>query len=458
MIFFIAKKDIFYEIPGDKIKKNIALILFIIVITSGITLNIFQVPIKTITNYGYSEVKEKGGNTIYGLFPTPPQNIKITTKKTKAPYILMVTSFDSTISSTPMLDIEPEIIRLLNGSPFDGVTFNLIDIYSGQPLPDEKSVIFKAKQLKTISKKDLWVRVNINRIYERDKKHPYYESGHKKEDLAKLPMKGISAGEVRKLSTAYFDKINGMDIYDEEGALSDFYKIWRLSLKFSRVMKSGIVLDFEPYHNKEVKYTVSKIASKQRRSVDEVKERLKNIGVHLADIAADEYPSVTVISLFTYLNNTKYDIPNYISRGILKGAKENNISLKLVEGGETDINYINKSLDILKEKINRRLLIYHDLLYEYSDNFHLGGTITVWDDPSKIRGWAKEKAGVESPFKSLEDFKPYLKELFSNYNYIWIYAPMVTDYNPFDLNSAPEFNKKLERVIKDVLKEIGIEN
>jgi hypothetical protein len=300
------------------------------------------------------------------------------------------------------------------------------------------------------------VRVNINRINQRREGDPYYEKGWKQEDLVKLPATGLPFEKVRKMSTAYFDKIKGMDIYDETGALSDFYNIWALSLKFSKIFNSGIVLDLENYHNKNhaERYSAAFIAYMQNRTIKETTTRLEEIGAHLADIIAEEYPQVTILNLFTFYKTTDYArgelaIPAYISSGMLERAKGKKIPMKFFDGGEVDIGYVNTSLYSLRDKIKQREMNYRDWLKRFPNNFYLAATITVWDDPSKISGWVKRDAKGDLNFKSLRDFEPYLAELFHNYNFIWLYVPSVIDYKPFDPINAPEFNKKLDILIRE---------
>jgi len=422
----------------------------------GVHTRFFEGYIKEIKIFNYAKEKKVFSSSKPG-------------KERKAPYLVMVSSLDERISSTPLLDVKNETIELLNGSPFDGIAFNLVDIYSGQPLPDERMVIQRAEELKSISMKEIWVRVNMNRMYQRSKGSVYsvdYDENPKifakdLEALSKLPYRGLAYGEVRKQSAPYFAKIKGVDIYDKEGALSDFYKIWRLSLKFCKVMGSGILFDLETYGYSSG-YDVTAVAESQGKSIEEVIKRFQKIGADLVDMVGEEYPEITIISCFTYLNRPNhtvkgggsyYAFPAYVTQGMLMRAKEKKIPLKIVEGGEGELNYVNRTLKGLQSKVSRRWFWYFPLMERFP-NFRLGGTITLWDDSSKISGWPKTGAGEPNPFQSLNDFKPLLKELFSNYDYTWIYQPMSIDYKPYDPNIAPGFHQKLRKVIDEVLSEI----
>ena len=331
-----------------------------------------------------------------------------------------------------------------------------MDIYSAQLPIDEKTLMAKAEELKSVTTKDIWPRVNINRIYQRKENNHYYSASASEDDVRKMLPHGMPVDKVRKAGTSYFNKIKCMDINNDTGALADFYQIWTRAVKFSHFMKSGVVLDLEDY-NSSGAYDVFKIAEARNEQVDEVIKKLIGIGVRLADIVEKEYPDAVIITFFFDFSNTRrypyYQSYAYIAQGILMRAKEKSIPLKLVEGGEGEINYVNKTIDILKAKINKRLFAYTPWLERFPANLRLGGTITIWDDQSKISGWTKLNAGTPNPFQSMEDFTPFLKELFKNYDYIWFYQPMCIDYSLFNKNnqSMQDFHDKLGKVIEKAL-------
>ncbi|MDD2710675.1 MAG: hypothetical protein PHV34_22070 [Verrucomicrobiae bacterium] len=381
-------------------------------------------------------------------------------KKTrKTPYLLMVTSMDEGISGTALLDVKKETAGLFNNSPFDGFALNLWDLYSAQPLPDEQTVMAKVGELKAATTKEVWPRVNLNRIYQRLPKCHYFDEKWKMEDVAKLPKQGtVAVNDVRRQSTPYFSRIKGVDLYDEAGALSDFYGIWRMALKFSRAMGSGIWFDMEDYHG--LAYYVRDVAEAQGKTGGEIVEAYQRAGARLADIAEKEYPEVAIVTAFTLLSNPNfsgqgyYAGPAYLIQGMLMRAKQKNIPLRIYEGGEAEINYVNRTVDGLRAKIAKRWALYLPWLERFPGSLALGGTITLWDDVSKVSGWPKEDAGKPNPFQSLGDFKPFLKELYANYDYIWLYQPMCIDYKPFDPKIAPKFHGKLGKVIDEVKGEL----
>ncbi|MDD5598983.1 MAG: LamG domain-containing protein [Victivallaceae bacterium] len=381
-------------------------------------------------------------------------------KTNSKPYLLMTTSMDEQISSTPLLDITRDAVKLFNDSPFDGIALNVVDIYSAQKIPPEKIFLDKASEFKSVTGKAIWPRVNLNRIYQRKMKHVYNKIKPEAADMDAVPDRAVPVSIARKQSTYYFRKINLIDIYDQAGALTDFYRIWECALKFSKAMKSGIVLDFEDYHSGRKVYDVSQIAAQYNEPVEKIIKGLLKIGAHMVEIASKEYPDVVIITLFLDFHKVKYNrgIPcytsyDYIAQGMLTRAKEKCISLVLVEGGENSINYVNPSLEGLKNKLAKRNLSYSAWLRRFPVNFKLGGTITVWDDVSKISGWPKKSAGVPNPFQSLEDFTPFLRALSENYDYIWFYQPMCIDYKPFKTKLSQDtqkFHKKLTEIMEQV--------
>jgi hypothetical protein len=120
----------------------------------------------------------------------------------------------------------------------------------------------------------------------------------------------------------------------------------------------------------------------------------------------------------------------------------------LVSGGEDDIGYYSASAEALRKKITAKAAAFQPWRNRFGGRLALGGTITVWNDDAKLTGWAREAAGPAPPFKHFDDFKPMLEELFRAYPYVWLYVPMVTDYNPFDPKTAPALNAKLREVIE----------
>ncbi len=352
----------------------------------------------------------------------------------KKPYLLMVTSLDP-----PLGKVSDAQVELLNDTPFDGAAISIMGIYDGGALPDEAALLARCAELKKLSRKTLWPRVYLNRLI-----------GF----LPKVSRRSACS------SPEYFDRIKGFDLWDEAGARTDFLKLWRLSLRAAKALGApGVVPDFESYNCGGVANPLT-LAKACGRSLPETQAALRDLGAKLADIAAEEFPDAVLWSLITelgradhYWNKPPQDPPllalhAYLFEGLLEAARNRAMPLTLVSGGEDDIGYYHPSPEALRAKIAAKDLAFQALRKRFGDRLVAGGTITVWNDDSKLTGWAREAAGPAPPFKNFSDFAPMLAELFRAYRYVWLYVPMVTDYNPFDSVSAPALNAKLRQAIE----------
>ena len=349
-------------------------------------------------------------------------------------YVLMVTSLDP-----PIEKLTDAQVKLLNGTPFHGVAISIFGIYDGGTLPEEAKLLARCAELRKLSKKTIWPRVYLNRM------------------IGFLPK--VSRRKACQ-NPEYFDRIKGFDLWDEAGARTDFLRLWRLSLRGAKVLGApGVVADFESYNCGGLANPIT-LAKETGRSLEDTQAALRELGGKLTDIIAEEYPEAIAWSLFTELGRTDHywnktpstppllALHAYIFEGMLSRAKERSAPFTLVSGGEDDIGYYNASRNALRQKIAAKANAFQPWLNRFSNRLALGGTITVWNDDTKLTGWAREAAGHAPPFKCFADFKPMLEELFRAYPYIWLYVPMVTDYNPFDAKTAPALNAKLREVIE----------
>jgi len=347
------------------------------------------------------------------------------------PYLLMVTSLDP-----PLSQLTDAQVALLNDTPFDGVAISLTDIYDGGPLPDESTLLQRCAQLKRHSAHPIWPRVYLNRM------------------VGFLPNTTLRSA---CRNPEYFDRIKGFDLADAAGARTDFLRLWRLGLRAARALGApGVVADFESY-NLGGLCNPATLATMTGQSVAETQEALRRLGAQLADVVAEEYPEAVIWSLFTGLSKSDWYTVNgqplyllhaYLFQGFLQRAAERNTPLRLVSGGELTVGYYSPSREALREKIAARAQRYRLALQQADGRLVLGGTITVWDDDRKLTGWAREAAGAAPPYKCFADFQPLLRELFTAYRHVWLYVPMVTDYNPFDARTAPDLNARLREALQ----------
>ena len=179
------------------------------------------------------------------------------------PYLLLVTFYTAELG-----DFGTDKMNAIVSSPYNGVAVPLIGAYdTGKHTAEDFAP--SVKRLKDGARKDVWPWVFFNRFV-----------GSKEGARSLSPDSG----------NAYFRAISGMDIYNEAGALGDFYGIWKTSLAIARETGSpGIVVDPEAYNNYET-YKVSYISEETGIPENEVKKRLAEIGRELARIADETYP------------------------------------------------------------------------------------------------------------------------------------------------------------------------
>jgi len=193
-------------------------------------------------------------------------------------YLLLVTFY------TPHLDnLTSSQIHLMNTSPYDGIAVAPLGAYNAEPVPDVEYYREKIELIRSKSEKDILPWVFLNRIVSRGRAHEG------------APREG------------YFNRINGMDLDDEAGALSDLYSIWRLAAELAVELNSpGIVFDLELYNNYDVG-SVKSLAAIREEDIDHVVERLLDIGKTLTDIVSESSPDLIIWFLFTDLDKMSTD-------------------------------------------------------------------------------------------------------------------------------------------------------
>lgn len=345
-------------------------------------------------------------------------------------YVLMVSSMHP-----PFVTLNDDHVRALNATPFDGVAVDILDQYDGSPVPEEGSLLRHCRHVRRVSSKRIWPRIYLNRIIE-----------------VSADMKARQT--YRNLP--YFAAIKGMDLYDEAKALSDFYLLWRSSLRMARALGApGIVLDVESYNHGQAEQVLW-IAERQGKTTAEVMDRLKAVGVRLADITSEEFPQAVVWSLFTLLDRPDqypvtsgrcYLAASYLFMGLLERASQKRIPLVLISGGESG-GYYYPSVEAMRSRFAARNTGFRPWLDRYPKHLKLGATITIWGDARNNTGWALEAATANTPYRHVLDFKPLLAEMFRTYRYVWFYVPMVTDYRPLHLEESRATNERIAELLR----------
>lgn len=335
-----------------------------------------------------------------------------------SPYLMLVS-----FSSGDFVHFDASKINALNNSPYHGVAIPLVDAYDVEThsVSDFKPALSRMQNLKS----DPWPWIFWNRLV-----------GTTSEIARKFPQSPSSK--------PYFTRIQGMDLYDQTGALTDFLRTYRQALQVAKNAGApGIVIDMEVYNNYEL-YDVDAVAKSLHQDPSKVKARLHEIGKQLTNIAQTEYPDATLWFLFTGLGETpdpqRYRSVTHVVAGILERAKEVHSQIKVVSGGEL-AGYCHRSPEALQDRLDRRARNFAPALSNYP-NLHLGGTIAPWDGSAPRTGWMMEDTCKDSNAKNLGDFSPMFQALLSTYEYVWVYAADEAPYLPYSAR-AQNYNSAL---------------
>lgn len=322
-------------------------------------------------------------------------------------------------------------LRQFDKSPYDGLAVAFLHAYDTSAPPDAVTMEAKMTEWKKYTHKDIWPWVYGNRFI------------------------GMNAAENNPHSdTPYFRHIQGADLDDKAGALSDFLQIWRNALAAAHDTKTpGIVCDLEFYnHYKE--YDIGELARQTGKTPKETVESLKKIGARMADIAAKEYPEAVLWFLATGFTHPAYKTldgvpyypsPTYIAIGLLDEIALKQFTLRVLSGGEGSLAYCHENLTQFQSAIRKRGSDFQGTLQKYRDSLELAGTMTLWSDASAKRGWVNEGSCKTAGATTVEDLQPYLELLLKSYRYNWIYASTDGNYLAFAPESASRFDVVIRR-------------
>jgi hypothetical protein len=345
------------------------------------------------------------------------------------PYLLLVSFFSGQINGFTV-----QKTAFINTSPYQGVAVQLVrEKESAKNVDFEKTI----QRLKLSMRKDVWPWIFFNRFY-----------GFR--DRSVIPKDKLDL----------FGNVRGMDIYNEAGALQDFYDTWKMALEIAKSLGSpGIFVDPEPYNHWDGSL-LAWVADQRSESKDKVRERLVDIGATLADLTAETYPDATLWFAFTAAiaptrrNPSKeheFRTMTYIALGMLQRAVERRYTFKVVSGGEViaSLGYCFRDARHLAEKIEARSVKFKPLQDKYP-NLLLGGTIAPWHDPKLKTTWMLKGVCLTSELKTIDDFRPLFEQLLSSYEYVWVYAAAASAYNPYKSGVERIYN----RIMTDALQSV----
>jgi hypothetical protein len=265
------------------------------------------------------------------------------------PYLLLVTFY----TKHSFLAIDDAWLTTINKTPYDGIAVMLTGAYNTDLITAtlENKINAKIKEIKQKTNKDIWPWIFFNRFI----------GGELKANRRK---------HMSSAAISHFGSIPGIDIYDQTGALSDFKHQFRMALRFSKKIGSpGIVVDPEAYNNYGV-YNTKNLEKLMQQPSDIIQARLKTVGRELARIVKEEYPQAVLWFLFI-----KHGLSTtYITEGILDEALEKSIPLKIIEGGETNVGYVNRATSNENSAPKRNLI----LLSQIFQNLIIRFCLSYW--------------------------------------------------------------------------------
>jgi len=349
----------------------------------------------------------------------------------KAPYINLVTFY-----TKPLADCHIEALSRLNESAYNGVAIPLRGAYDTTPIPAFSTLQPRLDAVRKALRIDPWPWTNLNRM------------------IGASPKGRAHAGA--PTSRAYFRAIRGMDLDNETGARRDFLTLFRYAVRAARRWKSpGIVFDPEAYNDYRA-YHVAYLAEVRRESPEKIIEKCRRLGADMARIVAEEYPACIIWTLFTRLerndrlpgsNEQVLTTPSYIFLGLLDYARSHDVPLILLDGGETLPGYCDRDVDSLLEKIADRDRLMKEWLDKYSERLMLAGTISPFHDWSLARDWIR-RGYEKSDIRTLEDFVPLFRVLFTAYDYVWIYASSAAKTEPYAPENIRRYGDALRRAVR----------
>lgn len=347
------------------------------------------------------------------------------------PYLLLVS-----FTIGPMRDLDLNKVQQINRFPYQGVAAPLIKPHDAGKY-DERDFDRTRRLLNEHARKDVWPWVFMKRF------------------MASPP--GGKKPPAEAAGSEYFARIRGMDLFDQTGALGDFFNLWGIALRLAKKTGApGVVLDHEAYGNPQA-YRLDYLVRETGHPKEELRSRLKQVGARMLDLADEAYPEAVIWCLATGLGRVSRRplslagpeprTITYIIMGLLERAKEKGSRVKVVSGGEMSLFYCYESLADLKASIEKRNNNFAPALAAYP-NLRLGGCIAPWYDANLRGGWMRQGKCGRSVLKTMADFKPLIAELLHSYQYVWVYAAGMAPYAPFEENNAVHYHGAISEVMQ----------
>jgi hypothetical protein len=316
-------------------------------------------------------------------------------------------------------------------SPYEGLAVSFADAYDTSPVLSMAPMEMQIASWKKSTTKEIWPWVYLNRMI------------------------GANDAEGNQYSKVpYFQRFQGLDLDGKAGAQNDFLGNWRNALRLAKETEiPGIVCDLEFYNNYKA-YDLAELARMTSMPQQDVLNALRQLGARMADTAAAEYPGATLWFFFTGFTRPDYRVvggqpyylaATYIAEGLLNQIQRHHLPLRVLSGGEVGLGYCHRSVDDLRQAIEKRAVAFKPLLKKYNGILELAGTMTLWSDRSAKKNWVAQGACGTSSAASVEDLIPFMEILFRSYRYNWLYGSPNGGYFAFQSASAPRFDAAITR-------------
>jgi len=311
-------------------------------------------------------------------------------------------------------------------SPYDALAVSFADAYDTSPVLSVAPMQGQLASWKRSTGKAIWPWVYLNRMI------------------------GANAAEGNPDAKApYFQRFQGLDLDGKAGARNDFLENWRNALLLAKETGvPGIVCDLEFYNNYKA-YDVAELAHMTLTPQQDVVNALRQLGARMADIAAAEYPGATLWFFFTGFTRPQYRMiegqpyylaATYIAEGLLDQILQRRLPLRVLSGGEVGLGYCHRSVEDLRQAIEKRAAAFAPTLQKYSGILELAGTMTLWSDRAAKKNWVAQGACGSSSAATVEELVPYMEILFRTYRYNWLYGSPNGGYFAFQSGSASRFD------------------
>ena len=319
-------------------------------------------------------------------------------------------------------DITAENLQALEGSPFDGHAVIFTDKMAAcRPVPSLSSYQVQIDAIKN-AKREIWPRI-------------------------------LFPAQIACASTT-------LNLWNET-VVQNGYALFRNAVQTAHVTGAGGIF-IDPEHYTTFSYDVAQIASSNGKSSDDVILKLKQIGSQLADethsiMGTKQFIIWSAFIPFTKDTSGHYAYsPDYIFEGLLLRAKAMSYNIILIDGSEVSppgVGYNHLSKDTFDFKAARHYDLQKSRLEEYSSNFRLSMTTTMWPNyPATCIQWVKDRLEAylygRLELITIDDFEPFLKTAFNQYEYAWIYRDGgIPNFDEFNTASSSIYRPVIKRAL-----------